>query len=111
MRVIGVGLPEHTLIAPWTLPLMIWLLRSASSLSLSTDDLNRYTVRSTVIATIAIEPMRMTHIPHPPSLNDSEIALRNPMGPLPPGARLRAGFTCGLGRPPKQAVRHPPKRR
>ena len=35
MRVIGVGLPEHTLIAPWMLPAMIWLLRRASSFSLS----------------------------------------------------------------------------
>ena len=41
MRVIGVGLPEHTLMAPWTLPLMTWLLSSASSLSLSMDAFNR----------------------------------------------------------------------
>ncbi len=41
MRVIGVGLPEQTLIAPCTLPLMTWLLSSASNLSLSTDARNR----------------------------------------------------------------------
>ena len=41
MRVIGVGLPEHTLIAPCTLPLITWLLSSASSLSLSTEERNR----------------------------------------------------------------------
>ena len=41
MRVIGVGLPEQTLMAPCTLPLITWLLRSARSLSLSTEARNR----------------------------------------------------------------------
>jgi hypothetical protein len=41
MRVIGVGLPEHTLMAPWTLPAMTWLFSRARSLSLSTEALNR----------------------------------------------------------------------
>src|SRR5690349_1492520 len=75
MRVIGVGLPEQTLMAPWTLPDITWLLSRASSLSLSTDARNRYTARSTMIAMIMTDVKRMGHMPHPPLWNAVEIAV------------------------------------
>src|ERR1700689_4702105 len=80
MRVIGVGLPEHTLMAPCTLPDMTWLLSRARSLSLSTDARNRYTARSTMIAMVTTEVKRMGHMPHPPLWNAVEIAV-NMNGP------------------------------
>src|SRR4051812_19816467 len=75
MRVIGVGLPEQTLMAPCTLPLITWLFSSASSLSLSTDERNRKTARSTIRAIVTTDVKRMGHIPHPPLWNADEIAV------------------------------------
>src|SRR5262245_8926712 len=88
IRVIGVGLPEQTLIAPWTLPLMTWLLSSARSLSLSTDARNRNTARSTISAIVTTDVKRMGHMPHPPLWNAVEIAVS--MDP-PPDNRVQSG--------------------